>query len=399
MIYRRFGRTELQMPVFSLGGMRYPQGWERDLTLETIQPQSLETVREIIARALEVGICHIETARGYGVSELMLGEVLRDIPRDRYLLQTKVAPDEDPAKFEATLETSMRLLRAEYLDLFGFHGINSEAELHRTIRPGGCLEVVRRWQRDGRIRHAGFSTHGVCALIVKAIETGEFDYVNLHWYFINQTNAAAIDAARAQDMGLFIISPTDKGGKLFAPTQKLRDHCAPLHPITFNDLFCLRRPDVHTLSVGAGQPSDFDEHLAALPYLQTPSALASALEPVEARIHETMTRELGADWWPHYNDSVPVWSEVPGQVNLQYIFRLWSWAKAFDMHDYGKYRYGMIEGGKGGTWMAGEPADNVDEQAIRECLNDHPARDRVPGILREAHQWFSGHARKPQSSH
>ena len=70
--------------------------------------------------------------------------------------------------------------------------------------------MVRRWQKDGRIGHVGFSTHGPVDLIATACDSGAFDYVNLHWYYIRQDNSAALDAARRQDMGVFIISPTDK---------------------------------------------------------------------------------------------------------------------------------------------------------------------------------------------
>ena len=88
------------------------------------------------------------------------------------------------------------------------------------VRSGGCLDVVRKFQRQGRIRHVGFSTHGPTEVIVKAIGTNQFDYVNLHWYYINQLNWAAIEAATRHDMGVFIISPSDKGGQLLQSTAK-----------------------------------------------------------------------------------------------------------------------------------------------------------------------------------
>ena len=88
--------------------------------------------------------------------------------------------------------------------------------------------------------------------------------MNLHWYFVNDFNWPAIEAATKHDMGVFIISPNDKGGKLYEPPAKLRELCAPLSPMQFNDLYCLARPQVHTLSIGAARPADFDEHIAAL---------------------------------------------------------------------------------------------------------------------------------------
>ncbi len=78
------------------------------------------------------------------------------------------------------------------IDLLSIHGLNLPEHLEQTISPGGCLDVVRRWQSEGRIRFVGFSTHGSTDLIVKAIETDAFDYVNLHWYFIRQQNGPAL---------------------------------------------------------------------------------------------------------------------------------------------------------------------------------------------------------------
>ena len=60
-----------------------------------------------------------------------------------------------------------------------------------------------------------------------------FDYVNLHWYYINQDNWPAILDAQRHDMGVFIISPSDKGGHLYNPPERLIELCHPLSPMVF----------------------------------------------------------------------------------------------------------------------------------------------------------------------
>ena len=214
MQYRRFGRTELAMPVLSCGGMRYQQAWQ-DLPPDQIQTEGQRNLEATIQRALELGMNHIETARGYGSSEMQLGWVLPNLPRDRMIVQTKVGPEPNPAKFRQTFETSLAYLRLDYVDLLGIHGINTREHIQQVLRPGGCLEEAQKLQAAGKVRFIGFSTHGPTDVIVEAIESGAFDYVNLHWYFINQVNWPAIAAAQAQDMGVFIISPSDKGGRLY----------------------------------------------------------------------------------------------------------------------------------------------------------------------------------------
>ena len=86
-------------------------------------------------------------------------------------------------------------------------------------------------------------------MILDLVASDRFDYVNLHAYYFFQDNLPAIAAARARDMGVFVISPTDKGGRLYAATDKLRALTAPLSPMAFNDLWCLTNMDVHTLSL------------------------------------------------------------------------------------------------------------------------------------------------------
>src|SRR3954470_10182524 len=116
MYYRRFGRTELQMPVFSCGGMRYQQSWD-DQPPEKIEEPGQRNVEATILRSLELGINHIETARGYGTSEMQLGWILPKLPREKTIVQTKVAPFATPEEFLQTFETSMRYLKLEYVDL------------------------------------------------------------------------------------------------------------------------------------------------------------------------------------------------------------------------------------------------------------------------------------------
>src|SRR5689334_16711075 len=96
MIYRRFGRSELKLPVFSCGGMRYQHKWE-DLKPEDIPAKGQANLESTIHRAFELGINHFETARGYGSSEMQLGWVLSKLPREKIIVQTKVTPQENPA--------------------------------------------------------------------------------------------------------------------------------------------------------------------------------------------------------------------------------------------------------------------------------------------------------------
>jgi uncharacterized protein len=388
MQYRRFGRTELRMPVFSCGGMRYQFKWQ-DVPGWQIPKDNQANVEATIHRALDAGINHIETARGYGTSELQLGRILPKLPREQLIVQTKVSPVADAKEFRKTFDQSLSNLRLDYVDLLGLHGINTPELLDYSLRPGGCLDAARQLQAQGKVRFIGFSTHGPTDLIVQAIDSQQFDYVNLHWYYINQLNWQAIAAATRQDMGVFIISPSNKGGMLYQPPQKLVDLCAPLSPIVFNNLFCLSHPQVHTLSLGAAQPQDFDEHLKTLDYLDRADEVLPA---ILQRLETAAINRLGEDWYKTWHVGLPTPAETPGNLNVPIILWLWNLAVAYDMVDYAKMRYNLL--GNASHWFPGNRADRVQELDLRTCLAHSPHAAKIPAILAEAHQLLAGQAVK-----
>ncbi len=394
MQYRRFGRTELQMPVLSCGGMRYQHKWQ-DVAPEEIPAEAQANLEATIHRSLELGINHIETARGYGSSELQLGWILPKLPREKMIVQTKVGPNEDPKKFLETFETSMSRLKLDYVDLLAFHGVNTQELLDNTVLRKGCMKVVRQLQKEGRVRFVGFSTHAPERVITSAVNTGEFDYVNLHWYFVNHLNWPSIEAATKQDMGVFIISPTDKGGKLYESPDKLRELCAPLTPIQFNDLYCLARPQVHTLSIGAARPSDFDEHVEALAHYDN---IEATIAPIEQRLREEMMERLGEDWCQRWTEGIPDHDSLPHEINVLEILRLWNYAKSLDLVEWGKMRYNLL--GNAGHWFPGTNAKEFDAQREAELLphlSKSPFAAKIPSILREADKLLLAEEVKRQS--
>jgi predicted aldo/keto reductase-like oxidoreductase len=388
MQYRRFGRTELQMPVFSCGGMRYQYKWQ-DVPTWQIPQDNQRNLEATIRRSIEVGINHIETARGYGTSEMQLGRILPTLPRDQLIVQTKISPKSDPKQFRREFDKSLAFLKLDYVDLLGLHGINTPELLHDSTRPGGCLDVARKLQDQGKVRFIGFSTHGPTDVIVSTIETNQFDYVNLHWYYINQINWPAIEAATRHDMGVFIISPSDKGGMLYKPPEKLVKLCTPLSPMVFNDLFCLSHPQVHTLSLGASRPSDFDEHLKAVELLDRVDEI---LPPILVRLEEEAIASLGEDWVKTWHVGLPKPEETPGGINIPVILWLRNLAVTYDLIEYGKMRYNLL--GNGSHWFPGNKADRVRELDLRQCLRQSPHADKIPAFLEDAHRLLGGQAVK-----
>ncbi len=383
MEYRRFGKTGLEMPVISCGGMRYQQSWKSS---DAVTEENQKNLEACIAKAMELGITHFETARGYGTSEEQLGRILPKLPRDEILVQTKVGPMSDVPKFKAAFEKSIGSLKMDYLDLFSFHGVNNAEALEHALL---CMDTVQQWKKEGRIRSIGFSTHGSCEAITAAIETDMFDHINVHFYYIFQENWPAIEAAKRRDMGVFIISPNDKGGLLYRPSEKLVELCEPLHPMVFNGLFCLSHPEVHTLSCGVMRPSDFDIHMETVKHL---GQAGEVIRPIIERLEAELAGMLGDSWAESWAEGLPDWEDTPGHVNVRWILRLRNLAVAYDMHEYGKMRYNML--GNGGHWFPGNKADKMQDLDFSNFLKDSPHAEAIPIVLAEAHDLLAGEESK-----
>ena len=303
-----------------------------------VPAEAQANLEEIVKASMAKGINHFETAK-YGCSELMLGIALRKLvpKRSDYILQTKVCPNKDVAKFRELLQTSLDLLAPDdpdsetgsgFIDLFAMHGINRTKEAEWILEPGGCMDVAKEFQAAGKIKHIGFSTHGMSTGIVDVINTGKFDYVNLHYHYIGSytasgsgdapnANSRAIVAAKKHDMGMFIISPYDKGGFLYRPSKsefgsglsprcglsrgpllptELEDACGDLHPIAFNSLWSLDQPDIHTLVIGAARPSDFDLAAEACQMLAAPESYQGKVAEIDGKLQAMAVEALGQEW-------------------------------------------------------------------------------------------------------
>ncbi len=378
MQYRRFGKTDLLLPLLSLGTMRF---------------DSAGTAQETITAALSQGINHLETAPAYGASERYIGEALAVLgvsgeqARAQITITSKLVPPIKQATstvadtISRAIDASLERLGISYLDCLAVHGINTSDHLEWV--QAHMMEPLFRAQAEGRVRHLGFSTHGELDVILRAIVTQSFSFINLHYSYFFQRNAQAIAQAHQQDMGIFIISPADKAGLLYTPPERLKALCAPYDPLLLNYRWLLSDPRITTLSIGPANAAE----------LSWPLQIADSGEPLNdservaiERLDHAQIDSLGTDRCAGCNECLP----CPETINIPEVLRLRNLAVAYDMQAFGQYRYGMFE--NAGHWFPGRKGDRCTD--CGDCLPRCPEQLDIPALLRNTHQRLSGKQRR-----
>jgi len=366
--------------------MRFQKSWDQ-LDFSQVSYEEQNKVENILDLATQYGLSHVETAKYYGTSEVQLGMCFKNTKKIPNIIQTKIPPNSDPEIFERDVLSSIEKLKVKKIDLLAIHGINTAEHLHQSIRDGGCIDILKNFQKENLIGSIGFSTHGKSSLIEKAISTNLFDYVNLHWYFINQENTKVINLANKYDLGVFIISPTDKGGHLHTPSIKMLELCRPLHPIVFNDLFCLRNQNVHTLSVGIAKEADFDLHLEAVSLL---SESEQYIPKIINRLRQESIDTLGFEWYQNWKRNLPTWESTPGNINIPVLLWLSNLIDWLGMEGYARARYQLL--GNGSHWFPGFNANlldvDVSEGQLLKVLEGHINPKKVIKKLRNLKEKF-----------
>ena len=375
MEYRKFGMTNKYLSVITLGGMRFVHA--DDKPKDHIPDDTLEECKSAVELAFKYGINHIETAYGYGKSETVFGIVLNEvmkIPRNNYFLMTKGMPSTamDTRKL---IETQLKTLKTDYLDFYAWHGINNLDKLNEACRKNGPVHELLKIKEEGLIKHVGFSTHGPFDVIIKAIETDLFEFINLHYYYFFQRNFGAIALAQSKNMGVFIISPNDKGGQLFNPPEKLLRIAYPMTPVQWNARFCLQNPAIHTLSFGITRHAHFEEMAGIFP-------VSVPMNHADKTILFEMDRQRMNDEFSYY-DGYDLAGD-PSEINIPEVLRLRKMWKCYGMLEFARYRYNLFD--ETHHWFQGKFAtkENVDKIELSKVPKHIPLRE----MLIEAHNAF-----------
>lgn len=211
MRYRRLGKTNLQVSVIGVGTWQYGGEWGKDFTAEE--------VAAILNRAAELGINLIDTAECYGdhLSESLIGHAIAG-RRDKWIIATKFghkyhghlnrSEPRTPADVVEQLESSLRALRTDYIDVYQYHSVrNAEFD------DAGVRDVLQRAKRAGKIRHIGSSispndnTHQTDGATEADVETIQVIYNRLD----RKPEEKVFPSCQRQNLGVLARVPLASG--------------------------------------------------------------------------------------------------------------------------------------------------------------------------------------------
>ncbi len=296
MRYRTLGRTGLSVSNLGLGTVELGLDYGIATPGESGRPDEQAAIR-LVHAALAAGVNFIDTARAYGESERLLGQALAG-RRSEVVLATKVdprRPDRRPWESAAamkafmleSLETSLRLLRTDHVDIWMIHSIDEALlSLWEII-----AEAFAAARSRGQIGWTGASFYGV-DLPEEALGYDLFDVIQIAYSVLDQrVDRRVLPLAEEKGVGVVARSILLKGvlteradylpprlNALRMRSSQFRELLAGMNggmtPAQGAIAFGLANPRIHTVLVGVRSEAELNEDLAAIEMQLTPAALS-----------------------------------------------------------------------------------------------------------------------------
>jgi predicted aldo/keto reductase-like oxidoreductase len=262
MQYRKMGSLDWEVSALGFGCMRLPS---RRFSL---MGADLEESKRIIRYGIDRGINYIDTAWPYhlGESEKVVGETLKDGYREKVKLVTKlpvpvVRKTED---FDRFLNSQLEKLQTDYLDIYLLHSLN--AGTFEKVKRLGLIDKMEEAQRQGRIRHIGFSFHDTYPVFKEIIDYYNWDMAQIQYNYMDtalQATTEGLEYAHSKGIAVVIMEPI-KGGSLATPpieaVEVMNSTAQERTPVDWALQFLWNRPEVATVLSGMGNMQMVEEN-------------------------------------------------------------------------------------------------------------------------------------------
>ena len=226
----RLGKTNLMVSRIGFGGI-------------PIQKPSEEEAVRIVNNCLDLGINFFDTSRVYTTSEERIGKALTNRRKEAVVATKTVSRTVE--KISEDLDTSLKNLGTDYVDLYQFHNVSSQDDLKAVIAPGGLLDFVRQTKKEGKVRHIGITSHTL-DVVKEAVKVDCFETIMIALNFVNtEATDELLDMAKKRDIGV-IIMKSMAGGMLENPVLAFK--------------YLMQFPDILPL-IGIAKEGEMEENI------------------------------------------------------------------------------------------------------------------------------------------
>ncbi len=157
----------------------------------------------IVSEVVERGVNYFDVAPSYGDGEAeeKLGNALAAYRKNVFLACKCERRDGEGARQQ--LETSLKRLQTDHVDLYQFHAVSSQKDVDQILAPNGAGEMFRKARQEGKIRHLGFSAHNADAAL-RLMDQYEMDSILFPVNYVtwSQGNFGPQIMAKAKERGV-----------------------------------------------------------------------------------------------------------------------------------------------------------------------------------------------------
>ena len=332
MEYVTLGKTGLKVSRLGFGGI-------------PIQRVDAEAAGKLLEAVRAAGITYIDTARGYTVSEELIGQAIEG-HRDQFVLATKtMARDRDG--MAKVIQTSLKNLRTDYIDLYQVHNPNLQ-QLEQVCAPGGALEALMEAKEAGKIGHLGLTAHSA-EVFEKALDLPWVETIMFPYNLVETQGEALMAKAAEKNIAVIAMKPL-AGGAIEDGHLALR--------------YIRQNPNVTVLIPGMYCPEEVSKNVEAV------SDSSPLSDEEKARIEE-IRQQLGTNFCRRCNYCAP----CTVGIGIPNVFLFQGYLRRYGLGDWARDRYNA---------MAVKAGDCVECGACEErCPYHLPIREMMKAAAKD----------------
>ncbi|MBN1445850.1 MAG: aldo/keto reductase [Candidatus Omnitrophica bacterium] len=321
----QFGKTPYRVNRLGFGAMRLPRLPDGKVDFELSTP--------LIRYAVEHGVNFIDSHHFYhnGESEEAIGKAVKGIPRDKFILQTKIGMYNNYKEKDCLrlLEQALKKFGTDYIDFYFTHSLNmKDYRKYNKL----FLRFTEKAKNEGLIRYRGFSAHDSTENVKKFINSGEFSAMLLQYNILNRENEEVLALAREKGLGVEVMGPV-AGGMLGFPDEKILKY-SPVKVKSAAELalkFVLSNTNVHAAFSGMSTMEQLKENIATV----SDEALFSPDDIKRLdRVFEDRKKLLDL-----YCTGCRYCLPCPNKVNIPRIFHLYNLSEVYGLTEKAKKDY------------------------------------------------------------